>query len=304
MPSTSNSIGGLTLNLVAEESLRTLVPQLAPLTKIAVTDFGSYVAERGTTVATRYAGKFEAANYSRSTGFNTVEAESTGVIVTLADQKHVTVGFTDYEVATLSLERLRRLFMAPMANAVVKSLFDEVLGKVDGDFQDAYNGDIADFDRTKVADIAKQLTKANLPQEGRAALVSPDIYNQLVKDPAVAQAFSIGTTEIIRGNRLGMLHGIDFYEYNGFNAAGLTAGLNGVVSCREGLVVVTRVPAAPTTGGGEQTVVSDPDSGFSYGLRYWYDWTAGLHKLSATWLIGSQKGNPDALQKIIATEGE
>jgi len=58
----TNSIGGLTLNLVAEESLRTLVPQLQPLTKIAVTDFGSYVAERGTSVATRYAGKFTAAN--------------------------------------------------------------------------------------------------------------------------------------------------------------------------------------------------------------------------------------------------
>ena len=49
----SNAIGGLTLQLVAEESLRTLVPQLQPLTKIAVTDFGAYVAERGTTVHTR-----------------------------------------------------------------------------------------------------------------------------------------------------------------------------------------------------------------------------------------------------------
>jgi len=297
----TNSIGGLTLNLVAEESLRTLVPQLQPLTKIAVTDFGSYVAERGTSVATRYAGKFTAANYSRATGFVESNADSTGVVVTLADQKHVTIGFTDYEVATLSLERLRRLFMAPMANAVVKSLFDSTLGLVNADFDDAYNGTIAGFDRQDVADIAKNLTKANLPQEGRAALVSPDLYAALVKDPAVAQAFSIGTTEIIRGNRLGMLHGIDFYEYNGFDAAGLTANLNGVVSCREGLVVVTRVPAAPTTGGGEQTIVTDPDSQFSYALRYWYDWSEGLHKLSATWLVGAAKGNPDALQKIIAT---
>lgn len=297
----TNSIGGLTLQLVAEESLRTLVPQLQPLTKIAVTDFGAYVAERGTTVHTRYAGKFTASNYARATGFVESNATSTDVAVTLADQKHVTVAFTDYEVATLSLDRLRRLFMAPMANAVVKSIFDTSLALVDSSFADGYNGTLAAFDRTKVADIAKNLTKANLPQEGRAALVSPDLYNQLVKDPAVAQAFSIGTTEIIRGNRLGMIHGIEFFEYNGFDAAGLLANLNGVVSCREGLVVVTRVPAAPTTGGGEQTIVTDPDSQFSYALRYWYDWSAGLHKLSATWLVGAAKGNPDALQKIIAT---
>jgi len=298
----TNSIGGLTLQLVAEESLRTLVPQLQPLTKIAVTDFGSYVAERGTTVHTRYAGKFTASNYSRATGFVESDADSTDVPVTLVDQKHVTVAFTDFEVATLSLDRLRRLFMAPMANAVVKSVFDQVLSKVDGTFASGYNGALASFDRLSVANIAKSLTKANLPQEGRAALVSPDIYNQLTKDPAVAQAFSIGTSEVIRGNRLGMIHGIEFYEYNGFDAsAGIDATLAGVVSCKEGLVCVTRVPAAPTTGGGEQTIVTDPDSQFSYALRYWYDWSAGLHKLSASWLIGSSKGNPDALQRINLT---
>ena len=297
----SNAIGGLTLQLVAEESLRTLVPQLQPLTKIAVTDFGAYVAERGTTVHTRYAGKFTASNYDRATGFVASDAISTDVPVTLAEQKHVTVAFTDYEVATLSLERLRRLFMAPMANAVVKSLFDQVLLNVDGDFADGYSGSQAGFNRIAVSNIAKSLTKANLPQEGRSALISPDAYQQLISDPVIAQAFSIGTTDVIRGNRLGMIHGVDFYEYNGFDVDGIEEGLNGVVSCKEGLVVVTRVPASPTTGGGEQTIVTDPDSQFSYALRYWYDWSAGLHKLSANWLVGSSKGNPDALQKISFT---
>jgi hypothetical protein len=297
----SNAIGGLTLQLVAEESLRTLVPQLQPLTKIAVTDFGAYVAERGTTVHTRYAGKFTASNYDRATGFVASDAISTDVPVTLAEQKHVTVAFTDYEVATLSLERLRRLFMAPMANAVVKSLFDQVLLKVDGDFADGYSGSQAGFNRIAVSNIAKSLTKANLPQEGRSALISPDAYQQLISDPVIAQAFSIGTTDVIRGNRLGMIHGVDFYEYNGFDVDDIEEGLNGVVSCKEGLVVVTRVPASPTTGGGEQTIVTDPDSQFSYALRYWYDWSAGLHKLSANWLVGSSKGNPDALQKITFT---
>ena len=290
----TNAIGGLTLQLVAEESLRTLVPQLQPLTKIAVTDFGAYVAERGTTVHTRYAGKFTASNYARSTGFVESNATSTDVPVTLVDQKHVTVAFTDYEVATLSLDRLKRLFMAPMANAVVKSMFDQVLTKVDGDFTAGYSGAQSGFNRIAVSNIAKSLTLANLPQEGRSALVSPDAYQQLISDPVIAQAFSIGTTDVIRGNRLGMIHGIDFFEYNGFDAAGIETGLNGVVSCKEGL-------ASPTTGGGEQTIVTDPDSQFSYALRYWYDWSAGLHKLSATWLIGSAKGNPDALQKVTFT---
>lgn len=297
----TNSIGGLSFQMITQENLRTLVPQLQPLTKIAVTDFGSYIAEKGASIHTRYAGKFTASDWSPTDGYVSSDATSTDVNVVLQDLKHVTVEFSDYEASTLTMERLKGLFFAPMANAVVKSVFDQALALVDTDFDAGYSGAQSAFGRTSVAGIAKNLTKANLPQEGRAALISPDAYYQLVQDPAVAQAFSIGTTEIIRGNRLGMLHGIDFYEYNGFDAAGLETGLNGVVSCKEGLVVVTRVPAAPTTGGGEQTIVTDPDSQFSYALRYWYDWSAGLHKLSATWLIGSAKGNPDALQKVTFT---
>ena len=57
--------------------------------------------------------------------------------------------------------------------------------------------------------------------------------------------------------------------FNGFAGLGTptTEGLNGIASCREGLVIVTRVPAAPTTGGGEQMNVTDPESGFTFALR-------------------------------------
>jgi hypothetical protein len=299
----SNNIGGLTLQLVAEESLRTLVPQLVPLTKIAVSDFGSYVAERGTTVHTRYADAFTAQTYNRATGFTEQDAVSHDIPVTLADQKHVTIAFTDYEVATLSMERLRRLFMAPMANAVVKSLFDNVftLTTAANFSATAYSGAKADFNRIAVANAATSLTKANLPHDGRTFLLSPDAMGQLVQDPAVAQTFSYGTSDVIQNNAISKkLHGFDIFEYNGFPVSGtpFTEGLNGIASCREGLVIVTRVPASPTTGGGEQTIVQDPDSGFAYSLRYWYDWSAGLHKLSASWLIGSAVGNPAALQRV------
>ena len=169
----SNSIGGLTLQLVAEESLRTLVPELVPLTEIAVTDFGNYVAERGTTVHTRYAGSFTATTFNAANGFVPSDAVSTDVPVTIADLKYVDVAFTDYEASTLSLERLRRLFFAPIANAVQKSLFDEVLSKVTAaNFATAaYSGATSGFNRIAVANAAKNLTKANLPHIGRKLLI-------------------------------------------------------------------------------------------------------------------------------------
>ena len=302
----SNSIGGLTLQLVAEESLRTLTPQLVPLTEIAVTDFGNLVAERGTTVHTRYASAFTASVFDPSAGFVSASAVSTDVPVTVTDLKYVDVGFSDYEASTLTLERLRRLFFAPIANAVQKSLFDDVLNKVTiANFATAaYSGAKASFNRVAIANAATNLTKANLPHEGRKLLLSPDAMGQLVQDPSVAQTYSYGVSDVIQNNQIDKrLHGFSVSEYNGFSGLGQagTEYLNGVASCKEGLVIVTRVPAAPTTGGGEQMVVEDPDSNFSFALRYWYNWQQGQHHMSALWLVGSAVGNPNALQRIAFT---
>lgn len=303
----SNSIGGLTLQLVAEESLRTLVPELVPLTKIAVTDFGSYVAERGSTVHTRYAGSFTATQYVAADGYVPQNASSTDVAINLGEPYYVDVAFTDFEASTLSLERLRRLFFAPIANAVQKSLFDNVLNLVTSSAfaTAAYSGAKADFDRKAVANAATSLTKANLPHNERHLLLSPDAMGQLVQDPTVASTYSYGVSDVIQNNAIDKkLHGFGVSEYNGF--AGLSGtvvgqGLNGVASCKEGLVIVSRVPASPTTGGGEQMNVTDPESGFTFALRYFYNWQKGTHNMQAVWLTGAAVGNPAALQRIAFT---
>jgi hypothetical protein len=302
----SNSIGGLTLQLVAEESLRTLVPELVPLTKIAVTDFGAYVAERGSTVHTRYASSFSSTKFNPANGFVPTAATSTDVAITLEEPDYVDLAFTDFEASTLSLERLRRLFFAPVANAVQKSLFDSLLAKVTvANFATAaYSGAKASFNRIAVANAATNLTKANLPHKDRHILLSPDGLGQLVQDPTVAQAFSYGNAEVIQNNAIDKkLHGFSVSEYNGFPTSGTAFNeyLNGIATCKEGLVIVSRVPASPTTGGGEQMNVTDPESGFTFALRYFYNWQMGTHNMQAIWLTGSAVGNPAALQRIAFT---
>ena len=303
----SNSVlnQGLAPQFVAAETLRTLTPILAPLTKVAVTDFGSYVGEKGQVVHTRYANKFTASDYVAADGFVAATATSTDVAITLADHRYVMTSFTDTEVAAISLDMLRRVFIAPMANATVKSLFDDVVKSTTSANYSvaAYSGSKASFNRVAVANAATSLTKANLPFDGRALLLSPDAFGQLLQDASVAQYLSIGDTSVIRDGKVGRLHGLDIFEYNGFPTSGTayTEGLNGIASCREGHVVVTRTVAAPTTGGGEQINVTDPDSGFTFALRSWYDWTRGNTNISASWLTGHSVGNPDAAQRIAFT---
>ena len=295
---------GLAPQFVAAETLRTLVPVLAPLNKIVTTDFSSYVAEKGQVVHTRYADSFTAADYVRADGFVASDAVSHDVAITLDAHKYVMASFTDTEVATISLDMLRRVFIAPMANATVKSLFDGVLAETTvANFAGvAYSGNKSNFTRQAIAGVATNLTLANLPYEGRSMLLSPGAFGQLLSDPSVAQYLSIGDTGVIRDAKVGRLHGIDVYEYNGWSAGPSGEHLQGIAGCKEGHVIVTRVPAAPTTGGGEQITVSDPDSGFAFSLRSWYDWTKGLSNISASWITGTSVGNPNGAQRIVISD--
>jgi hypothetical protein len=297
---------GLAPQFVAAETLRTLVPVLAPLNKIVTTDFSAYVAEKGQVVHTRFANKFVANTYVRANGFVPSDADATDVAITLADHKYVAAAFDDTEVATISLDMLRRVFIAPMANATVKSLFDGVIGiTTEANYAGlAYSGTKANFNRVAIAGAATRMTKANLPMNDRSMLLTPDAFGQLLQDASVAQYLSIGDTSVIRDGKVGRLHGIDIYEYNGFPGSGttFTEKLNGIASCREGHVIVTRVPAAPTTGGGEQITVQDPESGFAFALRSWYDWTKGLSNVSASWITGESVGNPDAALRVVISD--
>lgn len=304
----SNSVQnpGMAPQFVASETLRTLVPVLAPLNKIVTTDFGAYVAEKGQTVHTRFSNKFTASTYDPATGFVPSSASATDVAITLADHNYVSAAFTDTEVATITLDMLRRVFIAPMANATVKSLFDSVISKTTvANFAGvAYSGTAANFNRIAVAGANQVATKANLPFDGRSMLLTPDAFGQLLADPSVAQYLSIGDTSVIRDGKVGRLHSIDIYEYNGFPTSGDTydENLNGILSCREGHVIVTRVPAAPTTGGGEQITVQDDDSKFAFALRQWYDWSKGTTNISASWITGAAVGNPDAALRVVISD--
>ena len=302
----SNSVlnQGLAPQFVAAETLKTLVPVLAPLNKIVTTDFSAYVAEKGQVVHTRFANKFVATTYDRANGFVPSDASATDVAITLSNHNYVAAAFTDTEVATISLDMLRRVFISPMANATVISLFNGVLAETTAaNFAGvAYSGTKANFNRVAIANAATAMTKANLPFADRSLLLSPDAFGQLLQDPSVAQYLSIGDTSVIRDGKVGRLHGIDIYEYNGFSAAPSGEHLNGIASCREGHVIVTRVPAAPTTGGGEQVTVQDPESQFAFSLRSWYDLTKGLSNVSASWIIGQSVGNPDAALRVVISD--
>ena len=293
----ANTIGGFNLEVIAQEALTTLLPAL-PQTEIFATDFSDYVATEGETVTTRIASTFTAVDFNPAVGYAAQNAVSTGISVVMNKHKHVTIELTEKDVANFTLERIRSLFMVPMAHAILKSFYDEAFANITAAnyAKKGYEGTLAGFDHSKLADITTQMSIDNIPQD-RNVVLTPTIYGSLVKDPVVAQAFSIGTPDVLRESRIGRLHGLDIFESNILPTNG--EGLVGFACHPEAMLIVSRVPALPTSGGGEVTNVTDPATGFTFQLRYWFDWNLGKYKLSATWMLGSAVGNEDCLYRII-----
>ena len=296
---------GLAPQFTIPETIRALTPALAPIDKIFTTDFSYAVAEKGQVVHSRFGNLFTASTYDRSTGFVAADADATDVAVTLANHNYVMTSFTDTEASTITVAMLKNTFIPQMSNAVVKSLFDDAIAQTTAAAYPGtpfYSGNKAGFTRQAVAAGATKMTKANIQFDGRSLLLTPDAFGALLQDPTIAQYLSIGDTGVIRDNKVGRLHGMDVYEVNTWGAAPSGEHLNGIASARGGHVIVTRVPGMIQTGGGLQEVVVEPDSGFSFALRQWYDWTKGLTNLSCSWITGTAVANPDAALRVVISD--
>ena len=303
----SNSVlnQGLAPQFTIPETIRALTPALAPIDKIFTTDFSYAVAEKGQVVHSRFGNLFTASTYDRSTGFVANDATSTDVAVTLSSHNYVMTSFTDTEAAAITVQMLKNTFIPQMSNAVVKSLFDASIAQTTAAGYPGtpfYSGAKSGFNRQAIAAGSTNMTKANIQFDGRSLLLTPDAFGALLQDASVAQYLSIGDTGVIRDNRVGRLHGVDVYEVNTWGAAPAGEHLNGIASARGGHVIVTRVPAAITTGGGLQEVVIEPDSGFSFAMRQWYDWTRGFTNLSCSWITGNGIANPNAALRVVISD--
>lgn len=299
----SNTLAGLSSDIIAQETLRALLPKLARLSVVA-TDFSSEVAQAGETVTTRIPSSVSSSTYS--SGYTSTNAVTTAKSVTLGEPTYVQMEFKPKEVATIGFNRLADIFIEPASNAVVKSIFDDCFGLVTAanlpSAVPVYNAAITGFDRADVIAVAKQMTKANVSPEGRNAFISADAHAALVSDNTISQAFSIGGSEVIRSSRLGQLHGIEFFETNLLGSQTYSSGktLHGFAATKEAFIVVSRAPAVQASTYADFAIATDQDSGFSFGVMKWFDPNTGLHKLRMEWLKGVALGNGAVIVPITA----
>jgi len=298
----SNTLGGINLNVIAQDSLTTLLAQF-PLVNKFTTDFGGDILQRGETVTTRLASGVAATDIGAS-GYAKTAVTSTQKQVTLNKHKGFVMGFSDGEVAKGGYDVLRRTFIRPAAHAVVKAVMDDVFALVtDADFALlGYDSTVAAFDADAVADISQKLTDANVPMANRSLIIRPSLYTSLAKDNSIQAQYASGTNAPLTENLLPRIHGFEINQYSALPfGGGLNANLKGIAVSPEAILIAARLPATPTNWYGNVATATDAESGLSIQVREWYDGDSGEQKLSMSILYGVAIGNPANLARILAT---
>jgi hypothetical protein len=295
----AGNLGGINLQVIAQDSLTTLLAQF-PLVNKFTTDFGGDILQRGESVTTRIASGVSATDIAAS-GYSRSDVQSTAKTVTLNKHKGFVMGFSDGEVSKGGYDVLRRTFIRPAAHAVVKAVMDEVFDLCNGtNFPSTgYNGTVAAFDADAVADISQALTDANVPMAGRTLIVRPALYTSLAKDNSIQAQYASGTNAPLTENLLPRIHGFEVNQYTALPAT--VTNLKGIAVSPEAILIAARLPATPTNWYGNVATATDAESGLSIQVREWYDGDMGEQKLSMSILFGVSVGNPACLSKIIAS---
>lgn len=283
----ANTIAGVNLAAIAEESLPHLSSVFAPLRGI-ITDFSNEIADRGASVTTRVPTVPTAADLS--SGYTATDVTMTAKTVTLDTFYGYVAAFTDVERSKSSI-RLDDLFISPMLEALGNKVFGDLWGLVlAANFATSSVVTAANFDRSELADLGATLTDTKqAPKAGRTLWADPQHYAGLVKSLNSAE-FPNQSTFKAEG-MVPRTAGFDCYESN--QCDDNSQNLAAFAFHRSSLLCAAR--GVDSTGaaqaGAEVQDVTIPGLELPIQFRRWYDTTAGSLYISVGLLYGVAVGN-------------
>jgi len=291
----ANTLNGINLAAVAEQSLDYLSTQFHPLRAFA-RDFSDEISGQGESVTTRVPSSMTASDLS--SGHTASDVTSTAKTITLNKFKGYSMAFTDMEVSKSgNFDWLSSVFLAPALEVTLDAVMDDLLALVlNANYSANEVITAANFDADEVADLAADLTTAKVPKSERALILPPSYYASVQKDAIVQDASSYGAASAVQENAAQRVHGFSLYEYTGIptNSENLAA----IALHPSALLLAARTPAAPADGSVNVQDIVDPSTGLPIQLRTFYDNVAGKHYLTMGVLYGVAVGNGAALKRI------
>lgn len=283
----TNTIAGVNLAQIAEETLPALTSRFAPLAGI-ITDFSDDIADQGASVTTRVPTKPSAVDLA--SGYTSQNTTLTAKTVTLDTFYGWVWGFKDSERSKSSV-RLNDLFVEPALQALGDKVFGDLWDLVvAANFATSSTITAANFDRDDLIDISASLTDVKkAPKEGRSVWSDPTHYGSLLK--TLNSAEIPGMTAEKQEGMVPRTAGFDIYETDlaDANAENLAA----FAFHKSALLMAGR--SVDSEGAAEAGVeVQDvviPGLNLPVQWRRWYDANAGELKYSVGLLYGVAVGN-------------
>lgn len=290
----SNTIAGVNLAAIAQESLPSLQALFAPLNAVT-TDFSSEIADRGASITTRYPVNVTAQDLSL--GFIRTGVETVAKTITLNQYPGFVYGFNDLERSKSSIN-LNDLFINPAMTALGKSVFGTVWNLVTSSNFDSVGINASNFDRSDLADLSARLTSQGMPTEGRAVLLNPTYFASLVK--------SLNSAEFpgfIREKAEGFIPrvaGFDVYQSSECDANG--QGLGGFAFHKSALLFASRRVNADGAAemGAQIADVVVPQLNLPVQMRRFYDVNSAELVYALGCLYGATPGRAEAGVRIVA----
>jgi len=274
--SSTNSLLGINLAQIAEESLLALEPRMFLLSAF-MTDFSNDVKAAGESVATRVPNTMTAIDVSN--GYTATNVGSVAKTVTLNKEYGFPMAFRDSEVSKAGdINWLRSVFITPAVNSVLRQMVSDALALVTvATFSQNTVIAAANFSYSNVVGIDVLLEAANAGTE-RSLLISPTYAGTLRKDTYVAAYIGngAGNEQLVRYGNLGPIAGFNTFTYT---AIPTTNNLAGIACAKQAILMAARQPAVDPTMEGEVVNVQEPTTGLPLQFRKFY-----VHKEKRTYI--------------------
>ena len=293
-----NSIGGVSLDYIAQQTIETLVPAL-PTLKLFSTDFSDETPNGASAVTTRVVTQ-QTTGTDMKNGFAAAAQDSTitPIQIPLGAVKGHVVAFTDEEWSK-SAVNLWDLFLKPGINAIAGGMIADAFATVISSNFSASKASTSP-DGAAVLALKGTLDAAFVPANDRFILWDSVRQNSLLGDTSIHPAYAFGSADLVQKGIIPSLYGFSpVVQY--VNVPSNSQNLVGIAGHKSAIALAARCPATPANYVGEISNVTDPDSGLTIQLRRWYSADIGKYFLAMVGIWGAAAANKTALVRITST---
>lgn len=317
MPSTANSLSGF-LAVFAQQSLDAFIAGMPPI-NLFTKNFDTSIANGGVSVTTRIpTTSWGAANDLSTNGWASTAASASSITATLKERAY-DIPFSELEFATITPQMLTNLYLPVMSKQLANSIVVDAIQNITSSYftKTVTCNSSSLFTCTgsssSLQAVATKLSNLEIPEEGRYAVVTPNVYEAL--SAYVMPTYIYGNSNAIQNYNAQKLLNFDLYKYARLWTTGSTGALKplggdiytagdklvGFAGNASGLVAAMRSPIDVNNGLVQSATATDPSSGISLQTRLVYDVSKPMWRLAVVSVFGTAAGNPHGIVPIITT---